>query len=220
MNELLFFVHVLSVGLMVISSQKFGKVGLTLIFCFQVLLANLFILKQMKCFGLTITCTDTFIIGCDFALGLLQRIFGEKSAKEATYLCFGLMLFFIILSQLHLLYYPASTDHYHLIYQSLFKLTPRIVISSLIVSFCSQKLNIFLQKKVSERTSRLTFLLFGPIFISQLFDTIAFTFCGLYGEVDHLLDIIVMSYLIKVITIFSMSVFSKLSIKFDPELKT
>jgi uncharacterized integral membrane protein (TIGR00697 family) len=218
MNELLFLLHVTVVGLAALIALRFGKEGLTALFCIQALLANVFVLKQIACFGLIVTCTDTFIIGCDFSLGLLQRHYSVSSAKKAVYVCLGLLLFFVVLSQLHLLYTPCSFDSYHSVYSTLFQTTPRIICASLIVGFLSQKLNIYLQSATQNlfKNSKAALILFIPIALSQLFDTVAFSILGLYGQVHSITDIILMSYGIKLLTLTLMSPFGQLSQKFHP----
>lgn len=218
MNEALFICHVALVGFAALLALRFGKEGLTTLFCFQALIANVFVLKQMTCFGLVITCTDTFIIGCDFSLGLLQRHYGLNAAKKAVYLCFVLLLFFVILSKMHLLYAPSSFDTFHDIYATLLQTTPRIIFASLFVGFLSQKLNIYLQN-LSQKYFNLrnaALILFLPIAVSQLFDTVAFSCFGLYGQVHSVLDIICMSYIIKLLTVALMSPFGQLSQKLYP----
>lgn len=218
MNEILFLLHVAIVGSAALLALRFGKEGLIALFCIQALLANVLVLKQMACFGLIVTCTDTFIIGCDFSLGLLQRHHGASAAKKAVYICLGLLIFFIVLSQLHLLYTPSSFDTYHPIYATLFQATPRIICASLLVGFLSQKLNIYLQSLTQSffKNSKATLILFFPIALSQLFDTIAFSFLGLYGQVHSIADIILMSYGIKLLTLTLMSPFGQLSQKLYP----
>lgn len=218
MNELLFLLHVTLVGSAALIALRFGKEGLTALFCMQALLANIFVLKQMACFGLIVTCTDTFIIGCDFSLGLLQRQYGASAAKRAVYICLGLLVLFVALSQLHLLYTPSSFDTYHPVYAHLLQTAPRIICASLLVGFCSQKLNIYLQSLTQTlfKASKAGLILFLPIALSQLFDTIAFSFLGLYGQVHSLANIIMMSYGIKLLTISLMSPFGQLSQKLYP----
>lgn len=220
MNEFFFFLQIALIGCAVLGAFRLGKEALMVVFCLQALLANLFILKQMRCFGLFVSCTDGYIIGCDFSLGLLQKHYGEHVAKRATYLCLFLMLFFLAMSQLHLFFTPCLFDSYDKVYHELFAMTPRIIIASLFVSFTAQKLNIFIQKILSRSFPQcsLKILLFLPILISQLYDTVSFSLLGLYGIVHSVTNIIVMSFVIKVIAILGMSSFANLSKKISPTL--
>jgi hypothetical protein len=52
---------------------------------------------------------------------------------------------------------------------------------------------------------------YGSVIVSQLFDTVAFTLLGLYGLVDHIGQIMLVSYSIKVIALLLCSPFLLLS---------
>src|SRR5207248_3354547 len=80
---------------------------------------------------------------------------------------------------------------------------PRIALASLTCYLISQYIDYlvygFLKKKLVNR-----FLLirnYGSMLISQLIDTILFSFLGLYGIVDSIGEIIIISYVIKVVAI-------------------
>ena len=222
MNESLFLLHIIILPMLILGALKLGKGALTLAFCFQAFIANLLIFKQMMFLGFVVTCTDAYIIGCYFSLGLLQHYYGEEAAKKAVSLCLYLLVFFLIVSTIHLLYQPSEYDTYHSLYKKLLETTPRIVISSLLVGFTSQKLNIYLQNLTEKKLPKLpsSLRLAIPIIFSQLFDTIAFSFFALYGIVHSLGSIIMVSYLVKVVTIVCMTPFILLSKKFTPAEKS
>lgn len=222
MNEFIFLLHIIIVSVLVLGALKLGKSALTLAFCFQAFIANLLLFKQMSFLGFVVTCTDAYIIGCYFSLGLLQHYHGEKAAKKAVAYCFYLFVFFLTVSMIHLAYRPSEYDTYHDLYQKLLETTPRIVISSLLVGFTSQKLNIYLQGLVAKRLPKLPHFLrlATPIIFSQLFDTVAFSVFALYGMVHSLWSIILMSYLIKLVTILCMTPFTLLSKQFTPQEKS
>lgn len=220
MNEVYFALHILLIASAILFALRLGKEALICLFCILGLTANLFVLKQTNLFSLVVTCTDAYIIGCDFTLALLQRHFGRSEAEKAPrYLLYTLILF-ILLSQLHLFYEPNAHDIFNSSYKAILSFAPRIAISSLLVGFTAQKLNIFLQHKIEKHfpASPAFILLFAPILLSQLFDTAAFTILGLYGQVHSLVHIIFMSYLVKVLTIILMSPFSNFSKKFHKNI--
>lgn len=218
MNEVFFILQILFIGAAVLVAFRFGKEALIAIFCLQAIVANVFILKQMRCFGLIVSCTDSYIIGCDFSLGLLQKHFGEKAAKRATIVCLSLMLFFLAASWFQLAYTPSIYDKGHAIYSDLFAVTPRVLLASLFTSFTAQKINIYLQKTLESSFPKapLPILLFTPIIISQGYDTVVFSFLGLYGTLYSIKDIMIMSFLIKCLSILGMTLFAKLSKKISP----
>jgi queuosine precursor transporter len=221
MNEIFFALHIIIVSILVLGALKLGKQALTLAFCFQALIANLLIFKQMSFFGFVITCTDAYIIGCYFSLGLIQHYYGEKAANKAVSLCLYLLISFLIVSMMHLLYQPSEYDTYHDLYKKLLKTTPRIILTSLLVGFTSQKFNIYLQNFLGKKFLTLprSLKIAIPIVCSQLLDTVAFSLLALYGLVHSLSSIILMSYLIKLLTILCMTPFIALSKQFIPAEK-
>lgn len=209
-NEILFFVHIVVIVLSTGWSIKLGSQALVALFSLQTLLANLFVTKQMEFFGLTVTCTDVYTIGAILSLNLLQEIFGKKVAREAIWTMFFLSLFFLGMSHIHLLYTPSSRDTMQISLQTLFQHTPRIVLASISISFLAARLELFLYAFVKKRYPYLPFSIrfFSVALFSQFFDTISFTFAGLYGILSPLLPIFFLSYLVKIATISLMSLFS------------
>ena len=190
-----------------------GKETLIACFSIQAVLSNLFVTKQMECFGLTITCSDVFTIGAVLSLNLLQEYFGKKLAKKAIWIVFFLLLFFIFMAEIHLLYVPSAFDTVDPSFQTIFSSTPRIICASFLISFFIQKLDLelyaFLKKRFKNKS---LFLSFGlSALMTQLLDTVLFSYAALYGLVHSMSHIILMSYLIKVGIIICMSPFISLS---------
>jgi uncharacterized integral membrane protein (TIGR00697 family) len=219
MNELFFLLHLVIIWGITLGALRLGKEALILSFCFQAFLANLLVFKQMSFLGCVITCTDAYIIGCYFSLGLIQHYYGEKLAHKAVSLCFYLLLSFIAISIIHLLYRPSQYDNYHGIYKTLFAITPRAIIASLLIGFASQKCNVYLQNFLANRFPALLHVLHLsiPIVIAQFLDTVAFSFFALYGVVHSLTSVIFMSYVIKLLTIGCMTPFIVFSQRFTPK---
>ena len=216
MNEALFLAHAIFISAAVLGACKLGKQALISLFCLQAFIANLLLFKQIDFLGLVITCTDAYAIGCFFSLGLIQYYYGEETANDAISLCFCLLIFLTITSQIHLLYEPSRYDTYHPLYKQIFSSTPRILLSSLLIGFTSQKICVFLQRILSKKYPRIpqALLILTPIAIAQAYDTIFFSILALYGVMHSLVHLIIMSYLVKLAALASMSPFIALSKKF------
>jgi len=203
MNELLFFAHIVIITLFTIVALKISKetlIATVAIFC---ILANLFVLKQIKLFGLRPTASDAFSVGAILGLNLLQEYFGKKIAKKAIWTCFFALVLYAVVSHIHLLYIPSicdiSASHYNFILKSM----PRIAIASILVTLLILHIDRifygFLKKKFNNKYFLARNLL--SLFIIQLIDTVLFTVAGLYGIVSNLWDIILVSFVVKVVTI-------------------
>ncbi|MBU6446498.1 MAG: queuosine precursor transporter, partial [Verrucomicrobia bacterium] len=113
MNELIFFLHIWIVLAFALGALRLGQAALTAFIGLQGVLANLLVVKQMSLFGLTVTCSDVFSIGGILSLNLLQEYFGKDAAKRAVNISLGALLFFALMSQIHLFYQPAPFDATH-----------------------------------------------------------------------------------------------------------
>ncbi len=217
-NEITFCIHILVTVVLVIIGLRMGKVTLTAIFSLQAILGNLFVTKQMTCFGLNITCSDVYTIGALLSLNLLQEYYGKEAAKKGAWTSAFILLGFILFAMIQVAYEPNDYDSTHGAFQLILSSTPRIMVASLAVMFVAQRMDIALysfMRKVIPSSSLL--LRFGSTaLITQCFDTIAFSFLGLYGLVHSLFDIILMSYLIKVIVIVLMAPMTHLVRKVVP----
>lgn len=204
MNEILFFTETLLVVILTFWALRLGGAALTSWVIIQALIANLFVLKQINLFGFEVTASDVFAIGSLLGLNFLQEYFSKDDAKKATWTCFSFMAFFTIASQLHLLYEPSSFDTTHAAFESILSLSPRLFIASMSVFFIVQQIDIrffaFLQKSMAGTSFAVRAGI--SLVVSQFLDTFLFSFAGLYGVVGSIFDIILFSYLIKLIVVF------------------
>lgn len=214
MNELIFILHILFVVALVLGALRIGKEALMMLFCFQGLISNLFVFKQMELFGLTITCTDPYVIGAYLSLGLLQSYYGKKEANKALLLSFSMLATLLIVIFLHIQYFPSPSDSYHTLYNGLLKEAPRVCITSMVVAITAQKLSIYLHSLFSSYRIHKLLILFLPMAIAQLYDTVAFSYIALSGVVHSLWHVIIISYLVKLLTTSCMAPFTTLSKKF------
>lgn len=204
MNECIFFAQVLCILGFAGLAFRLGSATLITWVTVQALIANLFVLKQITLFGFDVTASDTFAIGSLMGLNLLQEYHGLEEAKKATTSCFFFLLFFAVVSQLHLLYAPSVHDISNDSFVLLLSPSPRLFIASMATFFVVQRFDIvffaFLQKKLP---------MFGfavraafSLIISQALDTILFSILGLYGIATALIDVIVLSFAVKLLSIF------------------
>ena len=219
-NELIFILHTLFIGLTALGALALGRSALVAFVSIQCILANLFVLKQTTLFGLNATCADAFTIGATIGLNLLQEYFGKSIARTTIAINFFFLVFYAVISQIHLWYTPSSFDTMQEHFSPLLGFMPRIVIASFTVYLIAQIVDYLLYgwlKKQSrlhlsrpsglasstgQGTSRFLVLRnYASISVSQLIDTVLFSFLGLYGIVDNIGEIILISYSIKLVAI-------------------
>lgn len=211
MNELVFLSHIFVVITFVLLSLRLGKSALIALIALQGVLANLFVVKQMSLFGFSVTCSDVFAIGCILSLNLLQEYFGKESAQQATRISLLTLLFFAFASQIHLLYAPTLLDTTQNAFSTIFSSSPRIIFASIFTFYLVQKFDVrffgFLKGPLPLRIAI-------SLLISQLLDTVLFSFIGLQGLVESIFDVILVSFLIKCIIIAVSSPFVAFSKRF------
>jgi len=206
MNELYFLIQVITVLLFSFGALRLGHGALTTAVTVQALIANLFVLKQIHFLGFEVTCSDAFAVGSILSLNLLREYFGKKAATKAISICFFFMIFFVAVSQVQLIFSPGPHDTAQFAYAKLLTPAPRLLFASLIAFFLVQHLDVRCFGWISRILPRSSFPLRSSLSLtlSQLVDTILFSFLGLYGIVNSILDIILISFLIKACVIFTL----------------
>lgn len=213
MNEFLFIIQTLIIIVFAMGALKLGKGALTAWVAIQALIANLFVLKQISLLGFDVTASDAFAIGSLLGLNLLQEYFSKEEAQKATRICFFFMLFFTLVSQIHLLYVPSPHDTTHPAFATLLLPSPRLFFASMGVFFIVQQIDIrffaFLQNRLPKSSFALRTAI--SLVITQFLDTFLFSMAGLYGIVASITDIIVISFLVKLVVISCFSTFVRLA---------
>lgn len=213
MNELFFLLHTISVVIFTLVGLRLGKYALMSLVILQAVLANLFVVKQMNIFGLNATCADVFIVGSVLGINLLQEYFGADMSAKVLKTSFFAMFFYLVMSQIHLLYLPNSFDVTHGFFNGILKFAPRITIASVlvyfVVLFLNNKFYAFLKSRLEGRY--LLIRNFVSIVLTQLLDTILFVFLALYGIVGSVWQVMFVSFVLKVLVILISTPFTGIS---------
>jgi queuosine precursor transporter len=202
-NELIFVAHSMIISAATLCALFLGAEALVTLICTYCLLANILVIKQITLFGLHATGADAFTIGATLGLNMLQEYYGKKIASRTIVINFFVLLLYLLMSQIHLWYMPNASDTMHVHFNALFAFAPRIIIASFVVYLMAQTIDYHLYGLLKKHWSKRFLVIrnYTSIMISQLFDTIAFSFLGLYGIVDHIGEIIVISYTIKLLAL-------------------
>lgn len=209
MNELIFIAYVLTVSTAALVALRIGKSALIGLICVQCILVNLFVTKEIVLFGFTATASDALAVGITLSLNLLQEFFGKYTARKTIWISFAGSIFYTVLTMLHLAYKPGITDVSQSAFETLLRPMPRIVVASLFVYIIVQYLDSYLFGYLSQRFKHKHFILrnYASTAISQLVDTVLFSFLGLYClnqnfcKLSTIVQIIVVSYIIKLLVI-------------------
>ncbi|NGX61289.1 MAG: hypothetical protein K940chlam9_00772 [Chlamydiae bacterium] len=170
---------------------------------------NLFVLKQITLFKLEVTASDALAVGYLLGLNLMQEFYGESQARSVIWISLFLTFGFWLLTVLHLAYIPNIFDQSQTAFQFLFSPMPRLLFASVSSFLVVQLLDIAFFRYLREKTGGRFLPLRTTIslLLSQVIDTLLFTFLGLYGLIAHPGDVILMSLCIKGLVILATTPF-------------
>lgn len=210
-NELLLICSLLlTFSGVLIFYRLFGVCG---IYCWTVLAtvaANIEVLLVVDAFGMEQTLGNILFASTFLATDILSEVAGKKEANRAVNFGIITSVVFILISQSWFLYTPSANDWAKPSIEMIFRNTPRVMFASLLVYAITQRFDVWAYHKWWELTKKKfgdsrKFLWLrnnGSTMISQLLNTILFTFGAFYGMYDMktLISICISSYVIYFIT--------------------
>lgn len=187
-----------------VGTLKMGEKALNSWLCLVAVGMNLFVTKQINLFGLHVTAAEALAVGYLLGLSLIQEFYGKKAARQHVYISMLVSIGFLLLSWVHVSYSPNEFDtmqpHFNIILTPL----PRIVCASLTSFFVIQLCDIAFFQYLRRRTQGKWLLARTGtcLVLTQVLDTVLFSFLGLYGLVHDLSHVMVVSFIIKLCVIF------------------
>lgn len=210
-NEIMLICSLLFIfGGLLLFYRIFGVVG---IYCWTVLAtitANIEVLLVIDAFGMGQTLGNILFASTFLATDILSEVAGKKQADCAVNLGIAATIAFIIISQSWLLYEPAAGDWAAPSIRAIFSNTPRVMLASLLVYAVTQRFDVwayhkwwaFTKKKCGDAEKFLWLRNNGSTLISQLLNTVLFSFCAFWGTYDNstIISICASSYVIYIVT--------------------
>lgn len=136
---------------MLIIEKFFGKEGLYTWISVATIIANIIVCKTIEIGVLTTSLGNIMFASNYLATDILSEKYGSKYAYKAINNALISTLVFIFVTQISLLFIPASTDIAQSAMETLFSLNLRVSISSLALFFISNKLDIYLFDKLRKK---------------------------------------------------------------------
>lgn len=180
-NEILLVWFFVLLAIFNLIAFRYWKVYMFMLIVVYTLLMNIFVTKQFDAFGFMITGWNA-LYGATFLLtDLLSEHHGKKTAYKAVMVGFITMILFVVCTQALLLFTPNDFDFSQDSLSTLFSVTPRILLWSMLAFLIAQHTDIFLYNKIKKITKNKYLFLRnnGSTLISQLIDTFIFTLVGL-----------------------------------------
>ena len=152
-NVLLIFINILvTFSLVILIEKVFKKEGLYVWSAIALIMANILECQTVGLFhGFTATCGNVLFASVFLATDIMNEKYGAEHSKKAIRLAVFAMIAFTIIMQIGLLFKPDATDMAHESMKTLFSLNLRITISSIIMVYISNSLDIFLYEKIKKK---------------------------------------------------------------------
>jgi uncharacterized integral membrane protein (TIGR00697 family) len=202
-NELLFLGWTLVAVAGVLLAFRMGRAALYGVIGVYIVLANIFVAKQITLFGLAATGGNSLYGAIFLATDLLNEYWGRDQARRGVLFGFGCAAFYLLATQAFLLFQPSSEDFVHGAMAVLFSLAPRIVLGSLVAYLISQMHDVIAYAAWKRRTrGRYLWLRNNAsTWVSQLLDSAIFStvaFAGVFPA-TVVLQIALTTYLLKLV---------------------
>ena len=150
---------------------------------------------------------SAYTVGGILCLNLIQEFYGDKQSRKVLSFSFIGLIVFMLMGLFQNMYQsPPHCSEIETSFKVILGFCPRIVVSSLVVTFIMDRFDMFLFKMMKNKMPKADFSLrfLCSILITQFLDTVLFTFIGLWGIISHPWDCILIAYTIKLITIILM----------------
>lgn len=183
-NEIVFLLHISLILGATVGAFLIDRHALRALVCCYVVLANLFVSKQMMLGGLVACGGGMYIVGSMCGLLIAQTVWGEQFARRTLYASFALSVLFFILSWFQLAYHPALFDTTHSLFSTVLGRVPRITLASLCAHIISQALTLAVQAALLRMTKQrgMFFINTGALLLGQVLDSALFFAGSFYGD--------------------------------------
>ena len=114
-------------------------------------LANVQLAKNVDLLGMDATLGNVLFASTFLATDILSECYGEKHAKKGVFVGLFSVIIYLVISQITLLYAPNELDITHEAMKTLFGLTPRICISSIVMYFLANWMDVILYNKLLKK---------------------------------------------------------------------
>lgn len=188
----------------------FGKTGLYMWTVVATISANIEALMLVDAFGMEQTLGNILFASTFLVTDILSETEGRQYANKAVRIGIMVSVVFILITQSWFLYQPAAGDWATPAIHQVFSNTPRLMLVSIAVYGIVQVFDVFAYHAIWKHTTKLFgdskrglwIRNNGSTLISQLFNTVLFTFgafAGLY-DLATLIHICISSYVIYIVT--------------------
>lgn len=190
--------------------RLFREQGLYLWTIVATISANIEVLIIVNAFGMEMTLGNILFASTFLVTDILSELHGKKAAQTAVWMGIATSIVFVFISQSWMLYVPNENDFATPAIRTVFSNTPRLMLVGIAVYVVVQFFDVwayhkwweFTSRKFGDREKFLWLRNNGSTLVSQLLNTILFTWGAFLGthNTQTLISIALSSYVIFIIT--------------------
>ena len=202
MNEFIFISSTLICLFSVILFYRFlGKMGLFVWVAIASILANIIVAKCITLFGLAASAGNILYASTFLATDILSENHSHKDARLCVIIGTISIIVYLAVSQITLLFAPNEFDFISPYMSEIFKLAPRITITSIVCYYISNTLDTYLYQWFSKKTVFLWLKNNGSTWTSQFIDSVLFSIIAFAGvmPIQGIVEFAITTYIIKII---------------------
>ena len=182
---------ILCFGIEVIIEKIFKKEGLYVWISVALITANILVSKNINILGLQATLGNILFASTFLATDILNEKYSAKESKKAINLGIIAVILFTIATQFSLLFIPNELDYVNSSLKNIFAFSLRINISSIVMCYISNMIDIFLFEKIKKKIPDKMWIRNNvATIISNCFENYLFVFFAFIG-IYSLKDIII-----------------------------
>ena len=152
MNELLFIAAIVCVfGCVVAVSKWYGKTGLFVFAALAAVLANIVTPKQIHVFGLDVAMGAILFSSVYLCTDIISEVYGKDEAKRAVNMGLLAVVFYLAVTQFTVTFIPNQYDYADASMQTLFSLSARISIASVVMFYVANICDVYLFATLKNR---------------------------------------------------------------------
>ncbi len=152
MNILYGFINILvTFSLVVLIEKLFKKEGLYVWLSIATILANITVCKMIDVFSFTTSLGNVLFASIFLATDIMSEKYSKEDAKKGVYISIFSGITYIIITQLTLLFIPSSDDIVNQAMKSLFSISIRTILASMLMFFISNMMDIYIYNKLKDK---------------------------------------------------------------------
>lgn len=187
-NEIIFIIELVVCFLALTLINKFlNKEGLIAWIAIASILANVMTAKTSDLFGISYTLGTILFASTFLATDMITERFGKEDAKKGVIIGMVGTLSFIVASQICLWYKPTDFDYANPSMQTLFSLNLRISISSVIMYFIANMVDVYIYDALKRKMNNKHMWLRNNVatIICNTLENFFFMFGAFFGIYDN-----------------------------------